>query len=53
MDKYIHLKTLSIVFQYEILFCIQNSEDESLKETVRNLSKKYPHVDTQVEEKFH
>ena len=41
-----------IVFQYEIIFCIEDEADSQLKLYITSLKSKYPHVDTQVRHTF-
>ena len=37
-----------ILLQYELLFCVQNSQDADVIKLVNDLKSKYPHVDAQI-----
>lgn len=43
-----YLRSLSFLFQYELLFCIQDIDDNRLRMYVESLKAKFPAVDCQV-----
>ena len=44
----LEINTLNMIFQYEIIFCIEDENDNQLRLYINSLKSKYPHVDTQV-----